>query len=501
MMKAPADDQEVLRFYLLGSPKITWKGTPLIIQRRSVRAILYRLACDPEPVSRCELHLLFWPDVPETAARRNLTHHLTHIRQALPAANALIASGNRIWLDPNSIWCDALELKRAAREPPVDVSGLQAIAESYHGSFLKDFDLARCGEFGHWFIVERTALERQYLRVLKHLVDFFTAHGETNLAVKYARDYLETDPLSETMHQRLIQLYAGRGDRHMALQQYEACASILDRELGVRPLAETLATYEAVLYGMDRFPDPASAQQKTQLPNHEVPFINREAELQMLANVFHETGMNRGRVVLIYGEAGIGKSRLMRTFAERQSCRAWVLSGAGYDGEQAIPYRPLMDALRAVLGFGNPVGEAGPGLNPQIRSVVERIDPIWLSEVARLIPELPGHFPGLSLPLSLEPDSVRTRLFDALTHFLCAFATSQNPVLICLDNLQWIDNATRAWLVHVGRMLAKDSYPIMILGAYRSEDCEKILDLHHALTQAGVLTELELSGPGNFSYL
>ncbi|HBY96409.1 MAG TPA: hypothetical protein DEP84_21115, partial [Chloroflexi bacterium] len=69
-----------LRVYLLGAPRVEWTGRPLAIPRRQARALLYRLAASLEAIPREHLCFLFWPDAPDSVARRNLSHLLTHLR-------------------------------------------------------------------------------------------------------------------------------------------------------------------------------------------------------------------------------------------------------------------------------------------------------------------------------------------------------------------------------------------------------------------------------------
>lgn len=92
--------EPVLKVYLLGSPSVESGGAPLVIARRQVRALLYRLAAELQPLPREQLCFLFWPDTPEATAHRNLTGLLSHLRRALPVAQVLVAEDERIWLDP-----------------------------------------------------------------------------------------------------------------------------------------------------------------------------------------------------------------------------------------------------------------------------------------------------------------------------------------------------------------------------------------------------------------
>jgi DNA-binding SARP family transcriptional activator/tetratricopeptide (TPR) repeat protein len=483
-----------LRCRLLGPPCVEWDSTALAIPRRSVRALLYRLACASQPVSRGHLHLLFWPDVPETLARRNLSHLLTHLRRALPVPHILVARGDGVCLEPSQVWCDVLELKEADFDSTTDASHLRHWVSLYHGPFLEGFDLPSCPEFEHWCLRTRSTLEQQVLRILESLVDRYISAGEVSRAVECAQRYLEIDPLSETIHRRLIQLFAATGARHLALQQFAHCSSVLQADLGVRPLPETQAIYQAVLQGEIQLPQPPALPPVPQLAGSQIPILGRDDELERLDGVFLGLQAGQGRVVLISGEPGIGKSRLLEEFARRHQDEANVLAGDGHAGEQAIPYQPLLGPLRILLGLEKTPAtwlECTPSVGQPLPDFVE---PFWLSEVSRLFPEMPFVYPDLPLPSSLEPESARSRLFDALSHLILSYAEARGPVLLCLDNLQWVDATTRAWLVHIGHLLADGGHSLLVVGAYRSEEAGEVLDLRHALARAGVLSEFSLSG-------
>jgi DNA-binding SARP family transcriptional activator/tetratricopeptide (TPR) repeat protein len=483
-----------MRFHLFGSPFVAWDDTVLFISRRLVRALLYRLACDSEPVARGHLQYLLWPDVPEVTARRNLSHHLTHLRRALPEPEVLVAAGDEVWLEPSQIWCDVLELKTAGLDLETDIAHLRHAVSLYRGPFLAGLELPACPEFEHWCLVERNALEQRYLKVLECLVERCAASGEISQAIGFAQQYLETDSLSEKIHRRLIQLFAASGDRHLALQQFVRCSSILESDLGVNPLAETLAVYQAVLHGQPRFPEPTSPVRLPHLLTSDIPFIGREDELRWLKQAVRTLSTQRGQVLLVSGEAGIGKSRLMQEFSKRHQGGVRLLHGCGYAGARAIPYRPILKIVRTILDLEQM--EAGRQISrmPTGRPLPDFVEPTWLSEVSRLLPEMHSVYPDLPLPLPLEPESARTRLFDALCQLLLSYANARDPVVLCLDDLQWMDTTTKAWLVHIGCLLAPGRYPLLILGTYRTEEAEELLHVRHTLARAGALAELRLSG-------
>jgi DNA-binding SARP family transcriptional activator len=486
--------QAILRFHLLGLPTITWDDEVVVIPRRSVRALLFRLASEVEPVSRSQLHLLFWADVPESVARRNLSHHLTHLRRALPEPQILTATTDRVWLEADKVWCDAVALKGASFDNSEDKSHLQFLAGLYHSPFLESFNLPGCVEFEHWCLGERNRLERQYLKILASLVEYFSIRGEIKRAIRYAQQFLETDPLSEAIYQQLIQLHASLGDRHAALQHYTLCSTILQSELGVNPLPETRAIYQAVLHGEHRFPKPELPADIPSLPEMKIPFISRKAEIGVLEESIGKLSEGISQVVLISGEAGIGKSRLMQNFAERMQNRANVLWGAGRAGMQAIPYQPILDASRTMLGLAASVREHSPSKHSKEKSPNDLIEPIWLSEISRILPEVSLYYANLPPPLPLEPENARTRLFEALCHLTLSYAAQTDPLLFCLDDLQWVDPTTKAWLIHIGHLLSSGDHGLMILGSYRSEDASEVLELRRSLAREGILVEIRLGG-------
>jgi DNA-binding SARP family transcriptional activator len=467
-----------LRVSLLGPPSVEWGGTPLLIARRQVRALLYRLAAEPQPVPREHLYFLFWPDTPESSARRNLTGLLSHLRRVLPTTEMLLTKEEQVWLDSHLVWTDVKAFQRlsANEKHSGRIEALEQAVGLYRGPFLDGFSLLGCPEFEMWCIAERQTWERLYLEALASLIEEQAAKGEYAAAIAFARRYLATDDLAEEIHRRLIELYATSGDRSAALRQYEQCRTILERELGVDPLPETQSAYRAVLDGS---PSPGTAPAAeptwTTLPGLDVPLIGRDGAIGRLTKAFARARAGHGGVVLISGEAGIGKSRLMQEFATRQQGQALVLAGGGYPDAQTIPYQPLVEALRPALGT---------------QPMSPNVQPAWLAEASRLMPELCDLYPSLPAPLPGEPEQARARLFEALCQLTLGLATSSRPVLLCLDDLHWADGTTLAWLTHLGHNL--HSSRLLVLGAFQSEEVSAVSGLRHGLARQGILSELRL---------
>ncbi|GAB4436467.1 MAG: hypothetical protein OHK0015_28340 [Chloroflexi bacterium OHK40] len=204
---------ERLHIALLGPPSVLWAGRPLPIPRRQAPALLYRLATPAgaslQPVSRDQLCFLLWPDLPQAAARRNLSVVVAQLRHALPRDDVLVVTGHTIGLHEEAIVTDMATF--AALVPHALRTGslpdLAATVRLYRSPFLDGFALPDAPEFEAWADGERQAWERRYLDTLATLVAGYQAEGAYSEAIAVAQQALTTDPLAEEQHRTLIALY------------------------------------------------------------------------------------------------------------------------------------------------------------------------------------------------------------------------------------------------------------------------------------------------------
>ncbi len=470
-----------LSICLLGPPRVELAGRALPIARRQARALLYRLAIHLQPVPREQLCGLFWPDVPESVARRDLSRLLTHLRRALPAPEVLLTTEDHVGLDPCRAWSDTTTFEElwARWQSQRQATALQQAVGLVRGPFLAGFSLPDNPEFETWAALERERWERLYLEALSASLEEAIASGDYAAAIACAQSYLATDDLAEDIHRRLIELYAAVGDRSTALRQFERCVAVLERELGVDPLPETQAVYRSVLAGGAY--DLASAAPLARpawatLPGLDAPLVGREGALRQLERAYVRAQTGHGQMVLISGEPGVGKSRLMQEFATHQHSQVLILAGAGSPDAQTLPYQPLVQALRC----SSALWPACP------------LAPAWLAEVSRLLPELHSLRPDLPALPPTESAEARARLFEALCRLILSLTAGARPVLLCLDDLHWADSATLDWLAYLGRRL--HTAQLLVIGAYRSEEAAAVAELRHCLARCGVLSEVSLEG-------
>ncbi|MEW5871654.1 MAG: AAA family ATPase [Chloroflexota bacterium] len=481
--------------HLLGPPVTLWAGQEISFTRRQVRALLYRLSTDLRPVSREQLCFLLWCDNAYTTARRNLTHLLTHLRMALPEPGLVDFNNEYVSLDPQRVWSDAAHLEKLSTQrqgqPPNSPGGeasyqayIDQTAEAvnyYRGQFLDGFSLPSCQEFDTWIGQERRVYEGFYLDALLDLIDAYQGQNAYESAIYYANRYLEIDNLAESVHCKLIELYAAMGDLSAAERQFERCTVVFEQELGISPSPKTWAIYQSLsgkrLPGVLLFPQGKAGKA---IAKFEIPFIGRENVLKPFEQAFNLARLGRGKVLLIEGEAGIGKTHLLQHIASNYQNQAVVLFSTCNPGMGDLPYQPVAEALRLAI---------------ESHAATMRVSPIWLAEGSRLLPELYSQFPDLPAPVPARPEEARRRLFEALYQLAAGLASRAQPLLLCLDDLQWADTVTLEWLVYLGNRLAVEGLShVLVIGACRSEETQRMAELRHALHRQDVLEEYSLSG-------
>jgi len=478
-----------LRIHLLGQLELAFGGEvlPLPATARSRSLLAYLVTYRERPHPREVLADLFWPDRPRDKSLRSLSTALWHIRRVLPPGDYILAGAQTAQFNPQSdYWLDVekfeSQLQDTERKDRTAASCLRLLAaclQLYRGDFLE-------GCYDNWCLEERYRLEGLYLKALERLAAGHEGLGQPEKALRYAGLLLARDPLREDMHRAAIRLHARLGRRAEALRQAQWCRAVLRAELGIEPAPETTALCDELLSpAWRREPGAPHLAQRGPLPRSPLilecsPFVGREAEWRVLLTHWEQARSGQGRLVLVCGEAGVGKSRLVEELSQHVRQRGdRVACGRCYEYERALPHGPLADLLRAVLSATD-------------ARILERLPPWQAAELALLAPELGARLVPPS-PQFLPADQQQSRLFEALTRFLLDLAR-QNPLLLVLEDLHWASDSTLTWLHYLTRRLS--AAPILLLVTWRHEEVGPNHPLHGLalqLEQERLATRLELS--------
>ncbi|MDQ6778418.1 MAG: AAA family ATPase, partial [Actinomycetota bacterium] len=338
---------------LLGVPSVTRDGEPVALDTRKALALVAHLALCDRARSREALCDLLWPMRDARHARGALRRTLSTLRVAI-GADRVQTPGDRVALRRGPGLRIDVHRFRELTSGGAPINDLGEAVSLFAGSFLEGFTLRDSVEFDDWQSAQADLLSRELGSALRRLVSGLSASGDHELALAHAHRWLELDPLHEPAHRELIRLHALNGERAAAIEQYRECVRTLSRELGVAPLQETIDCYEQINDGR-LTPPPQAAWRPTGPgaaavpPLTELPLLGRERDLAALAAA-HTAARPDGRLAVIEGEAGIGKTRCFEELARRaRAAGAVVLTARCHDDEAGLPYGPVIELLRGAL--------------------------------------------------------------------------------------------------------------------------------------------------------
>jgi len=474
---------ETLSIRLLGSLDLRLDGRalPPLGSARAESLLAYLLLNRHAPQSREHLAFKLWPDSNEPQARTNLRHVLHNLKHALPDAHQFLAVQTRTvqWQGDALTWLDTTEfdvaLSRAegherAGDQVEAITTLREAVSLYRGDLLE-----AC--YDEWVAGPRDDFRRRFVSALERLATLLTERAEYAAAIPYVERLLALDPLREDAYRQLMRLHDARGDRGLAVQAYQACVGALARELGLEPSHATRDTYEALLrsHGPDNSASPARPANASDVPSAP-PLVGRAAEWGRLTSLWRSVERGHTALLLLTGEAGVGKTRL------GEELHAWVANrGAtvgqarSYSAEGELAYAPLVAWLRT----------------PVIAQAVLQLQPEQLSTIAQLLPEFRARVPSRKQPEQLREDEHRQRLFDAAA---TALLSSGAPLLLIADDIQWCDQETLRFIHYLTRRAA--NAPLLVATTARSEEMDlspALGELITGLRAAGSVDEIALA--------
>ena len=442
-----------------GVPRVERAGTPLpFVQAKGIALLLY-LAVTRTAQPRERLIALLWPESLPQAARKNMRNTLWAIGEGL-GADLLIQDGGTLRLAPEVVVdIHGLEAGVAWLEHGA-VTDLEQAVAYYRGALAEGLVVHEAPEFELWLQRERERLTALYLRLLERIIALQRTVGAWQPVLLQAQRALAADPLREAFHLALIEAYVQLGQRPQAMLQYATLTEVLQRELGVPPLLETTARYETLLAAatmvaaagppLPLVPARPAASQEPPA----APFVGRTSELATLEAERGRAATGEARVVMITGDLGMGKTQLWRTWVETYAPAGAVLTTYALETTEPVPFAPLLNLFRQ------------PGPAQALLRAPLPLAPIWLAELARLLPELAVLWPNLPPLRMMSPTEERARLLQALTE-VCRLLTMPLLVLV-MDDLHWADPSTLDWLIYLVDQLK--AAPLLLIGAYRPQD-------------------------------
>lgn len=460
----------MLTVTLLGEQSVVDPATEHI-RTRSVRTVALLgllVARTGVPQSRASIAGSFWPDSGDAQALTNLRRELFTLRRLLgPDDDSLeVTSSHLCWHDRGRHRVDLSRFLAgcAAAEAAVDDEVVlrhgQAALALYGGDLLPGID-------GEWLDEVRAELRSACTRLCDLVCEAALRSGRPEAAVEALRRRVTVEPYDEAAHRRLMEAQAGRGDRSGAIRTFHRLATLLERDLGVSPAPETSHALEQILgrgASQTRRPGPGPAA-----------LVGRTDELAQLTRTWERAASGQAHALVVYGGAGVGKSRLVKELqAHAGRSGAVVAVTRCFDTTGRLSLSPVADWLRT----------------PAVRAARARLDAAWRLEVDRLTPVAASA--GGPDPAPSHDVWQRHRFFEGVARALLAVG---RPTLLVLDDAQWCDPDT---LSLCGFLLNLAPEAPLLLAVTARSDAEaaagQVAAWASVLRTRGILTEVPL-GP------
>lgn len=513
-----------LNIFTLGPPRIELDGSTVNIHERKAVALLIYLVVSGESHSRDAMSTMLWPEFSQSRAHANMRHALWSIKEA--GLGEFIFKEQENIKVPPPFWLDVLEFDKYLDEHRkhdhapgevcvICIDSLTNAFTIYKDEFLAGFTLRDAPQFDDWQFLQREHWRQLFGYTLDCLARWHGKLGDWTKAIEFARRRVALEPLNEHSHRDLMHFYVASGKKPLALKQFDKLSMILNEELGIAPEEETVSLFDAIRLGqyskksfnylsiginpkifesIQLNPPKFLETSETAIKNRNV-FVAREAELKVLDEHLDSALSGSGRIIFIAGEAGSGKTSLMTEFARQAAsvnkgliwvkgiCNAYFGSGDPY-----LPFRSILAALAGDLKSQWRSGDLPDEMVRRIWASIPRFINTLLAEGPDLldvfipIEEINGFLSEYSSDRytwqkKLEEVSrrrkfareslVQPQLFEETARVLNSFST-QNALLLIIDDLQWVDRASASLLFHLGRHLSTSR--ILILCGYRASE-------------------------------
>jgi DNA-binding SARP family transcriptional activator len=460
-----------LQLSLLGIPVVKHGERTLTFSTRKALALLAYLAVEGGMHPRKTLSESFWPELDAEHGRAALRATLFELRKLLESSHGpgerthLLVERDTLGFDKGDPPVLDLSLVESASkqvgQPLADqvseelFAQLEQATHLVRGPFLAGFTLRDSQFFDDW-----TRQHREYWHLRVHqlfdaLSMLYERAGDGERSIETVTRWLNFDLLNEEGYRRLMRLRFSKGDRVGALRAYANGRAVLAEQLQVEPEPETVALAKRIRHTAPvRAPQVRSFRPSQASPGQppenllDGPFLGRTAEFGTFIGCYQLAHTEQPQLVLLQGEAGIGKTRLATEFAGwAQAQGANVLVGRALQTVRQLPYQPLIDVLRRQL--------------EQAGVPDDLLSDVWLAELSRLLPEVRDHYPDLPIP-STDEALGHNRLFEAIARLVQIWAV-RRPLVLLLDDMQWADTATLDLLLYLARSLVEQPAPVLLL--------------------------------------
>lgn len=445
-----------IKLKLFGVPKIILNDESVEFPFKKAEAIFFYLAIQKR-VTRDELVNLFWSELKEEVAKKNLRNALYQIKKTL---------GEEVLHTPKR---SIVELSENV-EMLLDVSRLldENNLELYTGPFLQGYMVKNAENFEDWIMNYREFCRERFTEMAYDQVEEGSTDNLNDL-IHTMQIVIKVDPYDERAYRLIMQAYADSGHTNKAFKIFQSLKTLLNEDLGVEPDVETKRVFERL--AMQREDEADQAKPSTEI-------FGRKYEMKQLQKTVQNFKNNmRYKSILIEGEAGIGKTTLKQHFTEQLGRDEFkIIQTVCYQSESRFYLKPWHVVMEQLLDISTKEGIQWPTS--------------WKRELVRVFPSFAATFNEEMVENELS-QSLQVHLLEDIIQGLFDMLSDKGQIILIVDDIQWMDEMSLSILTNI--LLQYGSEKILFIGLTRSGASNKVRRMKATLLGSGNVDLVYLS--------
>ncbi len=436
---------------LFGTPEIRQGRETIHFPFRKAEALLYYLLVK-QRASRDELTGLFWSELPDDTAKKNLRNAIYQIKKVVGPGIFKTVTRSEVVVNMGQV--RSIDYHRFHNNQDLD---------AYQGAFLEGFHVKNAQGFEDWLLETREFSKIIFIDLGQHETKTLLDHGQSKDALTMARRITQADPFDEGSYLLLMESWVACGKPHKAIEAYKELETVLEDELGVEPDGKTKEFYQTI---MTPRAEPSADF-----------FFGRRPELDALVAKFQRFKAGSAQTgTLLEGEAGIGKTSLLEQFhLQAGGDQAPIVTISCYQAESGFYLKPWNALLNK--------------LKPIIQEYKVPIPSQWMSALAYLFPSFQSEVESTGAMTYGNPIE-QHRIEEMLTVILQNIFAAR-PTVVVFEDLQWMDTLSMNLLA--GVLLRLNRHHVHFIGTMRRSGYQEVRKLKSTLLRNGIAETINLS--------
>ncbi len=457
-----------LTIRLLGSIELRHGDELIQINRRIERFILYILAVEHKLVSRTTLIDLLWPQAEQMDPRAALRTALSRLRKNLVDPDLIVTEFDTVRLDLNRCSLDVAKFEDYFHSldttlssyqenrtlPGQIVNQVQKALELWRGDrIILGENFSAYPELEFWHQIHNNELTYQRKLLMLRLAEHYQSAGQLELALKYFFLLGQLDVLNVSNHLTVLEILAQLGKHNDVLTYCDDLETVYEMEFNA-PLPTAIISKIQAAESIIK-ENKGQGHNEWHLPlTMRLPMVGRQLELEKMRHAFFSGG-----IVLIRGEMGTGKTRLVQELLQTLGARNTLFLTSAREMEETLPFSPIIHGLRKSI----------------TKDLWLELDCIWMNQLQLLLPELSAKPLDIHETKAADFPTGKQHLLDALYHLFRCLSEKKGKLIFFLDDAQWADSQT---IQTISYLISQGLFNIqgLLIIALRPEESNQVLE-------------------------